>query len=269
MGEAEATYRLLPNLHLKDSNLAAKFVPTGFPEKRSKMLFKLHEDNEFMAFGREQIQVTGKDGFYVEKANIVDKYERRPVQYEDGTEHPLKYLCLAQFVREYEPCNIKNKSKKQKDENNSSGESESEEFEDKYNNYDENRYIKTCFDDEGENKKCLPKFIKLTSAYPGEPKYMKLRTHPLALRYCKYKKGDHEYFYSKLVQYRPFTIESNSISEGGLLECKLDFETCLNEFERRSNEMEPIERNSDENSATVSDENGPTDIEIVQSPSLS
>ena len=28
MGEAEAIYRLLPSLHLKESNLATKFVPT-------------------------------------------------------------------------------------------------------------------------------------------------------------------------------------------------------------------------------------------------
>ena len=47
MGEAEAIYRLLPNLHLKESNLATKFVPTGFPENRSKFLLKLNEEKDF------------------------------------------------------------------------------------------------------------------------------------------------------------------------------------------------------------------------------
>ena len=32
IGACEATYRLLPNLHLKDSNITTVFLTTGFPE---------------------------------------------------------------------------------------------------------------------------------------------------------------------------------------------------------------------------------------------
>merc|ERR1711874_932927 len=57
---------------------------------------------------------------------------------------------------------------------------------------DENtRFIKTCH--EGKDENSLPKWIKLTSTYPGEPKYMRLRSHPAALRYHKYKKDHHEF----------------------------------------------------------------------------
>jgi hypothetical protein len=40
MGECEAYYRVLPALHLKDSNIKCVFVTSGFPENRSKFLLK-------------------------------------------------------------------------------------------------------------------------------------------------------------------------------------------------------------------------------------
>ena len=40
VGEAELFYRILPDLHLKDSNIHCIFVSTGFPENRSRFLQK-------------------------------------------------------------------------------------------------------------------------------------------------------------------------------------------------------------------------------------
>ena len=42
MGLSEAFYRILPSLHLSESNIKCKFVHTGFPENRSKFLRKVH-----------------------------------------------------------------------------------------------------------------------------------------------------------------------------------------------------------------------------------
>ena len=242
MGEAEAIYRLLSNLHFKDSNLATKFAPAGFRENRSRFLQRIDEDNEYMASGREKISVTGKDGLYVEKPNLVDKYERRKLVEADGQEHPLRQLCYSDFIKEYDPANVKSKTKKQKSENaeefSSDTENDSDTSEDEDN--DDKRFIKTCNSDEGDEKMFLPKLIKLTSTHPGEPKYMKLRTHPAALRYHKYRKDNHEYFYSELLLYRPFTKENNPISEGGLLECKNDLERCIEEYEKRSSPSQEL-----------------------------
>ena len=43
MGLSEAFYRILPSLHLSESNIKCKFVHTGFPENRSKFLRKVHK----------------------------------------------------------------------------------------------------------------------------------------------------------------------------------------------------------------------------------
>ena len=56
---------LLPSLHLKESNLATKFCHAGFPENRSKFLTQLNENNAYMGFGREILNVEGKEGEFV------------------------------------------------------------------------------------------------------------------------------------------------------------------------------------------------------------
>ncbi len=45
MGLCEAFYRILPSLHLSDSNIKCKFVHTGFPENRSRFLRRVPETN--------------------------------------------------------------------------------------------------------------------------------------------------------------------------------------------------------------------------------
>ena len=43
MGEAEAFYRIMPDFHLKDSNVSTVFVPVSKRENRSKYLVKIDE----------------------------------------------------------------------------------------------------------------------------------------------------------------------------------------------------------------------------------
>ena len=43
IGESEAIYRILPNLHLSESNIKTVFVASGFPHNRSKFLVQLPE----------------------------------------------------------------------------------------------------------------------------------------------------------------------------------------------------------------------------------
>ena len=57
IGSSETIYRLLPGLHLKDSNIACVFVATGFPENREVFFRKVIEnanENEDLEINPEQ-----------------------------------------------------------------------------------------------------------------------------------------------------------------------------------------------------------------------
>ena len=44
IGESEAFFKILPHLHMKESNIEALYVPTGFPKNRSKFLRQITEE---------------------------------------------------------------------------------------------------------------------------------------------------------------------------------------------------------------------------------
>ena len=50
MGECEAFYKILPDFHLKDSNVATVFFPTSRKELRSKFMMKVEDGIEKMFF---------------------------------------------------------------------------------------------------------------------------------------------------------------------------------------------------------------------------
>ena len=91
----------------------------------------------------------------------------------------------------------------------------------------------------------LPKFFKLEPSYPGEPKYMRLRSYPAAMRRHKIKQKNHEYFYSEILLYSPFYKEDCEID--GLKKFLDDEEECRQFY---------IKRSTDE---------GKSDIEIARS----
>ena len=74
MGEAEAFYKIFPDFHLKDSNVVTVFVPVSRRENRSKFLLKV--DESFNYNGQEKFEINGREGLYVEKYDIISKYER-------------------------------------------------------------------------------------------------------------------------------------------------------------------------------------------------
>ena len=380
MGHPEATYRMLQALHLKESNLASKFVPTGFPSNRSKYLQAVNE--EFFSMGRELITIEGKEGEFVEKPSLMSKYERRPrfkpkdvenLTQNDLDNLALKYLTYAQFAKEYDPIKTipskkKKKSKKSKNDETETSDDDSDSNEDDKSDTDsedesdieetdshelhceivltesdiedeedeqdinssseettnnsddhenddlitntksskskisffcdidsceesfttewalenhkkvEHYYCDICdemFDDHHfhcdicgkildfitdldsaksefyKHKKThkvvlpkrnfapgtcltLPKYFQLEPNYPGEPKYMKLRTHPASMRLHKIKQQNHEYFYSEIQLYSPFYKED---SETDGLKKYLDDEIeCRNFYVKKSTE---------------------------------
>ena len=126
VGAAEATYRILPGMRLKDSNVSCIFVTTGFPETRSRFYKKVVEDDEIPekevieeqqdeedpnveiiddndiesdgaapnAGGRPE-RIAGREGLYVESTTVHDRYAARPRSENLEIEGKLEKLCLA------------------------------------------------------------------------------------------------------------------------------------------------------------------------------
>jgi hypothetical protein len=113
IGESEAFYRILPSLHLTESNVKCCFLANGFKENRTRYLRKLDE-NEVVP-NSESITVEGKSGNFVLKTSIHEKYADRP--------NHMENISLARFAMYYEKINSKNvasiKSKLEKDKDNS------------------------------------------------------------------------------------------------------------------------------------------------------
>ena len=94
MGESEALYKILPSLHLKDSNVTTIFVPTNRKENRSKFLMKVEEKDH--CNGKIKKKIENRDGWFVEKYDIVDKYVRRDKKCKDVDD-----LSPSQFWKMY------------------------------------------------------------------------------------------------------------------------------------------------------------------------
>ena len=75
MGEAEAIYKLFPNLKMKDSNVTCVFLETGLKNERSKFLISMDEESDW--HDKVGMKVFGKEGLVVEKPDLMDKYCRK------------------------------------------------------------------------------------------------------------------------------------------------------------------------------------------------
>ena len=185
MGEAEAVYKIFPDFHFKDSNITTVFIPNCPFEERSKFLIKVDDKPEFSNL--PTIKIEDRDGNYIEKYDIVSKYQRR-----EG----LESICAAQFTKMYEPS-WKEPSKKNTD---------------RYPVRDDKNKFHFVMTSEDELQgEYLPQTVKLSSSYPNEPPYMKKRKTPAALRFHKLNenKDSKRYFYSECLLYVPFRTEED------------------------------------------------------------
>ena len=212
MGESEAYYRMFPYLHLSESNVKCVFVATGFPENRSNMLRPMRDklaDEDFDNVGTPQdgIEIEGSDKTYKRVTPIHEKYASRP-EY-------LNKMCLAQFAISYDMMPNREGSRK--------------------------KYLKGASEEVSTNpdmqlasynpdhEKGLPKWIKLSDNLG----YMRLRKYRSILRLHKLRedKNPHEYYYSQLLLFSPWTKEKEDLAHGSA-------EDCLRLFQMRANENE-------------------------------
>ena len=89
MGQSEALYRIIPSMHLTDSNIGEAFLNTG--RNKSKFLKKLSEDEANAA--SNVVTIADSDGLYVETSSLLDKYQKRPLS--------LKWISPMQFSKRY------------------------------------------------------------------------------------------------------------------------------------------------------------------------
>ena len=221
MSESEAYYKIFPNMNLKYSSIDTIFIPSDKKELRSRFLRKLDEDDINLKYGTEV--KGGRDGLFLEKPDIVDKYCRREIP---DTAPGLKYMSLLQFAKNYQPITSKKKVIDFEEMDNPDDDAYTE-------HNDDNKQSDIPWKDQEErvadyfvttnskyNTEPLPKFIKLSNCQPGEIYLWEKRKVPKAARMHK-KRPDtdpHRYFLSELLLYHGFTNEDELGSN--------DFEKC-------------------------------------------
>ena len=199
VGASEAVYKILPNLKLKNSNIACVFVTTGFPKNRSKFFTRVKDDkvdsddeDEIEEINEEREKdeelekqkpesstkctIEGREGKYKESITVIDRYVIRPTY--------LENMCMAQFAISYVFASTVPKRIV----------------------FDENG-ISNEFSDQmmyHSNVK-LPKYISLESSGLGK---IRLRSFPAVMQIHSSKKKDgHEQQYSELLLYTAWRDE--------------------------------------------------------------
>ena len=235
MGEAEALYKILPSLLLSNSNVKKQWVCLSREEERTTRARKATPED--VKEGRGVFQLEGVEGSWMEQWDMRSKYVRRPGEY--------AHISFSQWARMMEAHN----ETKKKDEE--SGEvREAEENVDMDEEEGSEAVEKPWFapfhkvmmcshqcctdqpkeDCEGmccwakprrkrlrktqekrEKKKDLPELIELKDPHAGEPKLMKKRRIPAALRFFKHKEDVNpiKFFLQELILFVPFGLEEN------------------------------------------------------------
>ena len=210
IGEAEATYRLLPSLTLSMSNVTCQFASTGLKEERSSR-FKRATDEQINA-GVPCIELKNHEGLWVEQDDMWSKYLRRPSEVKD--------LCFAQFARMFVTWSP---SKKADEEDNADGNEDEDTVTEQKEHFlaeqaleeDEESWEDRKFDfvmtyhDNGSQGVPLPDKIELKNDGFGGPQFMRKRTRPAALRFHKVKQHNDpdRYMIKELMLYYPLHEE--------------------------------------------------------------
>ena len=202
VGEAEAYYKLLAHMNLVYSNVATVYAPTEPKRERRQFLQKQDPDDG------KGFKVKDKEGLFLEKPDLVSKYERRKLLGpEEDTEEDdtLEDMCYCQWVKMYE--------------NRGGNRNEEGEFEEAVDDAnpgegelaegDGFNFVVTG--EEGKTRKRkLPWAVTLHDPLPGEPILLRKRTFPRALRFFKkrFNVNPHKYYLAQLMLFHPFRDEN-------------------------------------------------------------
>ena len=202
IGEAEAFFKLLPDLLLKNSNVTCQWLYVGRRVERYTRMKKAMEDDKDNI---NLVKLEGVEGLWYEQPDMLSKYKRRP--------DTLENICSTHFAKMIrtggkmaQEKNLKETGPDEEDfENQSEGEDDSLD-DDKIDPYRKFRFIITEEEKQGAE---IPKVFKLKETLPRENPIMQKRSFPAALRFHKVNQNNspHKYFLSELMLYIPFRDE--------------------------------------------------------------
>jgi len=213
VGECEAIYKLFANMRMAYSSISTIFVPTEPKEQRRHFLQRQNPE------GGTGFKVDGKEGLFLEKPDLISKYERRKLLlteeekelFGEGEDaETLEQMTFCQFVKMYE-----GRSWHQIKKTNEEGEEEQQPDDDDDDKPEEGELAEE--DDfnflivghSGGERRKLPQQLTLENLMAGEPKILNKRTFPRALRFFK-KKFDHNphlFYLAELMLFYPFRNE--------------------------------------------------------------
>ena len=218
VGESEAIYKLLAHMKMTYSSIATIFVPTE--PKGQRRQFLQRQDPE----SGQGFEIEDKKGRFLEKQDLVSKYERRKLlpRREEEEETPqskedaetLEQMSFCQFVKMYE-------GKGWQEMRQTNEEGETEEPDDDEEKPEEGELAK----EDGYNylivgncdarRRKLPHLLTLEDVMPGEPRILHKRTFPRAMRFFKkkYDSNPHLFYFTELILYHPFRDENELFPE--------------------------------------------------------
>ena len=92
IGEAEAFYKLIPNLKLKDSNVTTQWLSIGTQDEVTKRLKQATEED--IASGIPLITLKDRDGLFYIIPDMIIKYMRRdPI---------IEHVCSSHFAKMFQ-----------------------------------------------------------------------------------------------------------------------------------------------------------------------
>ena len=238
IGEVEAIYKLCAHMKLAYSSVATIFVPTEPKGKRRQFLQRQDPD------GGQGFEVEDKKGRFLEKPDLVSKYERRkllPRQGEEEAEGPharedaeiLEQMSFCQFVKMYEGKGWQNRGRV-----NEEGEAEEpdddEEKPEEGELAQEDGFNYLIVGNPEARPRRLPHLLTLEDPMPGEPRILHKRTFPRAMRFFKkkYEKDPHLFYFTELILYHPFRDEKELFPE--------DPEKCEELYKIHQNEIKYV-----------------------------
>ena len=196
MGEAEAVYKLIPNMVLTNSNVTCQWVSICTSEEKSSRYLKAEKHH--IDAGIPLIELDGHEGLWFEQQDMRSKYLRRPDALED--------MCLAQFAKMYRGSS--KKSSENFDEDDQEEEDENDNITDESEESVKFNFIMT-YRRNGVRGKKLPEYIELKNPIPGEASVMQKRRSPIALRFHQVKPNNdpERYFFGEVTLYYPLRKE--------------------------------------------------------------
>ena len=196
IGEAEAVYRLLPNMVLKNSNVTCQWLSVGKRSDMSKR-WKLASQQEVENM-IGLIKIQDREGLWYQIQDMLSKFLRRP--------ETIELICPVQFAKMFTTSGVKiNKKEMKQAEEMDIEEMEVEPNLDEDIDLSDKKKVHSIITETNEWVP-LPNFIEISDPYPGEPKIMRKRKGPAVLRYHKGNKENRyeEWMLKELMLYTPY-----------------------------------------------------------------